>query len=108
MKLIKVPEKDPYTGFPTRYRHKHVWIWEQINGPVPEGHAVIFIDSNKLNCDINNLMLVTRSELLSMNLHGYKEFSDELKPSILIIAKIEAKAGFRTRPGRRRRAEANH
>lgn len=101
--LIKVPERDPHTGFPTRYKHKHVWVWEQANGPVPEGHAVVFKDSNKLNCDLDNLMLLTRTELLSINLHGYREMPIELKPTILSIAKIEAKAGFRTRPGQGRR-----
>jgi len=33
--LMKVPERDPHTGFPTRYKHKHVHIWEQAHGPVP-------------------------------------------------------------------------
>lgn len=100
--LIKVPERNPHTGFPTRYKHKHVWVWEQANGAVPEGHAVVFKDSNKLNCELGNLMLLTRAELLTLNLHGYKEMPIELKPTILSIAKIEAKAGFRTRPGRGR------
>ena len=101
--LIKVPERNPHTGFPTRYKHKHVWVWEQANGPVPEGHVVAFRDSNKLNCELDNLMLLTRTELLSINLHGYKEMPAELKPTILSFAKIEAKAGFRTRPGQGRR-----
>jgi hypothetical protein len=34
---IKVNESDPYTGFPTRYRMKHVVIWEKEHGPVPNG-----------------------------------------------------------------------
>lgn len=38
--LIKVAEPDPYTGFPTRYRHKHVHVWEQLHGPVPRGHVL--------------------------------------------------------------------
>ncbi|MHC1696877.1 MAG: HNH endonuclease signature motif containing protein [Geobacteraceae bacterium] len=100
--LIKVPEMDPSTGFPTRYKHKHVWVWEQANGPVPEGHAVVFVDSNKLNCEIENLMLLTRAELLSLNLHGYKEMPVELKPVVLSLAKLETKAKIRTRPGRGR------
>ncbi|MBV5338166.1 MAG: HNH endonuclease [Deltaproteobacteria bacterium] len=101
--LIKIAEPNPYTPAKTRYKHKHVWVWEQANGPVPEGHAVVFKDSNKLNCELDNLMLLTRTELLSINLHGYREMPVELKPVILSIAKIEAKAGFRTRPGQGRR-----
>jgi len=93
---MKVPERDPHTGFPTRYKHKHVWIWEQSNGPVPEGMAVVFIDADKQNCNLDNLMLVTRNELLLLNLHKYKDQPAEIRPSILALAKVEAAAGFRT------------
>lgn len=100
--LVKIAEHNPYTGAPTRYKHKHVHVWEAANGPVPEGHAVALKDGNKLNCSLENLLLVSRAELLAMNLHGYKNQPDELKPIVLALAKIEAKAGFRTRPGRGR------
>lgn len=41
---------------------KHRWVWEQHNGPVPEGMYVAFIDGNRLNCDIGNLVLITEAE----------------------------------------------
>ncbi len=103
--LIKVAETDPHTGFPTRYKHKHVWIWEQAHGPVPDGQVIAFRDGNKLHCEIENLMLVTRSELLCLNLHNYKTAPTELKPSILALARVEAEAGIRTRPGRGRKKQ---
>jgi hypothetical protein len=101
--LIKIAETNPYTGFPTRYKHKHVHVWEQIHGPVPKGHVVSFIDGDKLNCEPENLMLLTRKELLCLNLHNYKDAPAELKPSVLALAKLEAKARIRTKPGRGRR-----
>lgn len=103
--LIKVAETDPHNGFPTRYRHKHAWIWEQTHGPVPKGYVVAFRDGNKLHCEIENLMLVTRSELLCLNLHNYKTTPAELKPSVLALARVEAEAGIRTRPGRGRKTQ---
>jgi len=99
---MSVPERNPYTGFPTRYKHKHVWIWEQAHGPRPKGKAVIFKDGNIRNFEPENLLLVSRAELLAMNLHGYKDMPNELKPSVLALAKVEVQAGFRTRPGRGR------
>jgi hypothetical protein len=93
---IKVPQQNPYTGFPTRYRPKHVWLWEEHNGPIPDGMVVVFKDSDKLNCVLENLMLVSRSELLRMNQHRYADMPDELKPSVLYLAKLEAKAGIST------------
>lgn len=100
---ISVPERNPHTGFCTRYRHKHVWLWEYHHGKVPRGHAVVFIDGDKSNVVIENLMLLTRAELLAANLHGYKDQPPELKPTVLALVKMEAKAGIRTRPGRGRR-----
>lgn len=100
---ISIPERNPYTGFPQRYKLKHIWLWEMYNGPVPPGHAVIFIDGNKEHVDLDNLMIVTRSELLSLNLHNYSETPDELKPAVLQLAKLEVKAGIRTRPARGRK-----
>ncbi len=90
--LVKVAEEDPHTGFPTRYKNKHVVVWEKKNGPVPEGHAVIFKDGNKLNCTIDNLLLVSRAELLYLNRNGYKDMADELKPSMLALAKVAVKS----------------
>ncbi|MFW5908032.1 MAG: HNH endonuclease signature motif containing protein [Desulfosalsimonas sp.] len=92
---ISVPERNPHTGCPRRFKHKHVWIWEQANGPAPDGHAIIFKDGDKRNFNIDNLELVSRNELLCMNLYRYSEYPEELKPSILAMAKLEAKAGFR-------------
>lgn len=90
--LVKIKERDPYTCFPTRYKHKHVWLWERKNGPVPAGHVVAFRDGNKLNCKLRNLMLITRAELLRLNQYGYKEMPKELQPTVLALAKVEVKA----------------
>ncbi len=106
--LISVPETNPHTGYHRRYREKHVWLWEGENGPVPEGHALVFKDGNKTNCCMDNLILVSRSELLSLNLHRYKDAPDELKPSILALARMEAKGGIRTRPGRSKDRRLNN
>jgi hypothetical protein len=99
---ISVPERNPYTGFPTRFKGKHVWIWEQAHGPVPEGHVVIFRDCDNRNFALDNLLLVSRTELLVLNLHDYKNHPAETRPSVLALAKLEAKARIRTRPGRGR------
>jgi len=90
--LIKVKERDPNTGFPTRWKHKHVHLWEKENGPVPDGHCLIFKDGNKLNCEnLNNIVLVSRAELLRLNKHGYGDAPAEIRSSILALAKLEVK-----------------
>ena len=88
---IKVAETNPHTGCPTRYKHKHVHIWEQENGPVPEGMIVAFKNGDPDHCEIDNLMLISRAELLNLNQQGYKEIPAELKPSVLALSKLQVK-----------------
>ena len=45
-----------------RWRLKHVIVWEKANGPIPEGHCVVFLDGNKQNTALKNLMLLSRKE----------------------------------------------
>lgn len=40
----------------------HRFIWELKNGNIPEGLDIEHWDENKLNCQISNLRLATRSE----------------------------------------------
>jgi len=89
--LVKVAEPNPHTGAPTRYKHKHVYIWEQANGPVPKGMVVAFIDGEKTNCEPENLMLISRAELLALNRAGYGSALDKLKPSVLALSKLRVK-----------------
>jgi hypothetical protein len=95
--LVKIAERNPYTGFPTRYKHKHVHVWEQTNGPVPDGMVVAFRDGKHTNCDPANLMLISRAELLHLNQNGYKGTPDELKPCLLALLKLEVKVFERAR-----------
>lgn len=45
-----------------KMRPKHRHNCEQHNGPVPKGMCIAFRDDNRQNCDISNLMLITRAE----------------------------------------------
>ncbi|MDH5257004.1 MAG: HNH endonuclease [Gammaproteobacteria bacterium] len=89
--LIKIAEHNPYKNEPTRYKAKHIVNWEKENGPVPDGMIVTFKDDNKLNCDPDNLELITRAENLYRNRHGYTKLPGELKPTMTLLAKIETK-----------------
>lgn len=89
--LIKIAERDPYTRYRTRYKLKHVHIWEQAHGPVSKGKILTFKDGNKLNCTVENLILVSRREALRLNQKHYARMPNELKPSVLALAKLEVK-----------------
>lgn len=96
---ISIPERNPYTGAPTRFRAKHVWLWEHLNGPVPAGHAVIFADGDWRNFAAENLVLVSRPELLRLNQLQYRQLPAQIKPTAMVLAKVEVKA-FNRRKGK--------
>lgn len=36
-------------------------VWEQHHGGIPEGHNIVYLDGDPLNCDISNLECTTKS-----------------------------------------------
>lgn len=93
--VMIVDEVNPWTGGKTRPVHKHVYLWEQINGAVPEGHCLKCLDGNKSNTDPSNWELISRGVLPRLNggkatrTMAYDSAPAELKPAILTIAKID-------------------
>lgn len=50
-----------------RWEFLHRAVWEESNGPIPDGMFIIFKDHNKLNCNIDNLVLINRAENCMLN-----------------------------------------
>lgn len=73
---------------PSKWVPKQRYIWEKINGPVPDGYVVAFRDNNNQNMDISNLMLVSKAERLVMN-QFYRQYSGELKDTALLLADLK-------------------
>lgn len=93
--ILIVAEKSPWTGAATRPVHKHRWLWEHANGPVPEGHALKCLDGDKTNTDPSNWEPVPRGVLARLNggrlrkTISYDDAPTELKPAILAVAKLK-------------------
>lgn len=95
--MVKIDEPDPYMSSKTRHRHKHKVIWEEVNGPMPDGHCLRFLDGDKMNCKLENLGLFTRGENMHLNHLGFNNAPDELRETIILVAKLRAKATERKR-----------
>lgn len=80
---------------PDKWKMKHTYVWEQTNGVIPEGHAVIFGDGNRFNFDLNNLLLVSRRQLLFLNRKHLIQNDAELTRVGLVIADIHQKISER-------------
>ncbi|MEN6306065.1 MAG: HNH endonuclease [Armatimonadia bacterium] len=92
---ISVAERNPHTGYERRYVLKHIWLWQQVNGPVPKGHCLKCLDGNRANTDPSNWIAVPRALLPRLNGRFGRNFDGapaELKPVILAIAKLEHQA----------------
>lgn len=66
---------------------KHRLIWEAVNGPVPRGHKLIFLDGDRKNCDIENIALVTNAEHLQMWRQGLRSDNAKLTETGILIAR---------------------
>lgn len=65
----------------------HRVIWERHHGPIPMGHNIQFKDGNQLNCDIDNLYIISRKKQMTDNtIHRYPE---EVKQLIKINSKLK-------------------
>lgn len=92
---ISIDEVNPHTGFERRYVHKHRYLWEKLNGPLPAGMCLKCLDGDKTNTDPANWEAIPRALLPRLNGRfgrGYDTAPAELKPTILAVAKVEHQA----------------
>lgn len=73
---------------PNKWELKHRLVWEKYNGPVPKEHVIKFIDDDKQNCDIDNLMIISMREHAVVNRH-FPGAIAEHKHTTVQLAKIK-------------------
>lgn len=73
---------------PNVWEYKHKLIWTEVHGPIPEKHSIIFADGNKLNLSIDNLLLVSKAELLMLNRRKLISEDSELTKTGLNVIKV--------------------
>lgn len=95
-------ERDGYlskkVAEPNKWKMLHILNWEAVHGPIPPGHVVIFKDRDLTNCEVDNLLLVSRGELAIMNKRGLCTENPEATEAGLTLAKyIKAVGGKKKR-----------
>ena len=93
-KIIYVKVKEP-----NKWKEKHVLVWEEHYGPIPEGHVLVFLDGNTLNTDINNLTCIDRQTNLYLNRQGLRHEDKELTESGILVAEIMKSVNNRKKGG---------
>lgn len=83
--MVKVAE-------PNKFKLKHVVIWEEANGPMPDKHVIRFRDGNKTNFELCNLVCVPLGVNALLNKKFKHSKADaEIKPLLVTMAQIEHK-----------------
>ena len=71
-----------------KWESKHRIVYEEAHGKIPKGMNLIFADGNKLNLELDNLLLVTDNELLRMNRNNLIKEDKDLTKSGLALTKL--------------------
>ena len=75
---------------PNIWKMKHVLVWEQEHGPVPEGMVVTFLDGDHDHCTPDNLALISMEANIRRNqMHLYGD-TPELGKAAVATAEIIA------------------
>lgn len=67
----------------------HRYVWEQVNGPVPDHHKILFLDGDKTNCSIENLACVSDGVMSTANKWFGLTTDPELNKTILKAAELK-------------------
>ena len=66
-------------------------VWEKVNGPIPKGCKIVFLDGDKNNISIDNLKIVSSGALAIVNRHIGLSDDEQLNETIYNTADLQAK-----------------
>ena len=68
------------------YILEHILVWENANGPVPDGFEIHHVDGNKTNNALENLTILPKAEHSSLHVTHYRYTRDELVQNLQAVA----------------------
>lgn len=79
------------------WRGLHLILWEDVHGPIPAGHCLIFKDGDALNVELENLELITRAE--NMRRNSIHNLPEPLHSAILQLGRLKRRINRENRRG---------
>lgn len=80
--IIKVAEPDVW-------ELKHRYVWEQANGKIPDGYVLNFLDGDRTNVTLDNLVLLSKAEHLELTRSRLRSENAELTETGVLVAKLK-------------------
>lgn len=74
------------TSKKSKWVRLHQLMWTRVNGPVPKGHRLIFINGDNADCRLENLRLVTDREHLAR--YSIANYPTELRQTMTVLRKF--------------------
>lgn len=71
---------------------KHRYIWEKHNGKIPKGYDIAFLDGDRTNTNIDNLVLLKHDACISFANRELKSKDREITKTQVQIAELKSKA----------------
>jgi hypothetical protein len=65
----------------------HVKIWNDTYGPVPPGCIIVFINGNSMDCRIENLEMITKTE--NMRRNTIQRYPEDLRKVMQVLGKLK-------------------
>ena len=84
---VKIKMRPSHPSCNDNFKAKHHIVWEEANGPIPKGYKLTFLDGNKQNCVLENLVLITNAEHLQMTRHGLRSDNPKITETGVLIAR---------------------
>lgn len=78
----------------------HVYVWEQANGPKPNGYDIHHIDHDKGNYDLKNLALLSKSDHQKVHAGWVAEGGEWVAKPCMGCGSVKPLADFYPRKGR--------
>lgn len=67
------------------YEMKHRLVWKEKYGEIPENKEIMFLDGNKKNCNIDNLMLVDKGTTIMLNKNKFYGYGKEVTEAAIAV-----------------------
>lgn len=77
---------------PNKWEFKHLLVWKQNYGPIPDGKVIVFKDGDRDNCSPENLQAIDRGVLAQYNKMQGGNLPPELRTAVRTVAAIKVGA----------------
>lgn len=90
--FVKVRDYATVPGTKDNWKRKQNIVWERETGmTVPEGFQIVSADGDKTNCDISNLVCVSRSDMSNINRLGYAYSDRQTLEAAIALSKLTSR-----------------